>query len=237
MSDSTAPEATRSIFISYAHADADVARELRRELESRGLRASTADEVLVPGDRWAARLHDAVSSADFVVILVSEEGLNSPYVQLESAAAIAEAERHPTKRVIPVVIDPSVDPSGLLGSYQWLLASRADTASMAGSVAETVQRTQPVDKASDREEARVELERLERELQRERHVALEDQAKRLRRLARVLLLLMFASFAIVLALLFGLGNEDVLAAVLSLAASLVGVGVGYFVGQRGQDDG
>ena len=66
------PAAVPSVFISYAHADEPLARDLADALRGHGLRVWIDQSELRIGDSLIERLAEAIAEGDFVVALVSD---------------------------------------------------------------------------------------------------------------------------------------------------------------------
>lgn len=66
------PAAVPSVFISYAHADEPLARDLADALSGHGLRVWIDQSELRIGDSLIERLAEAIAEGDFVVALVSD---------------------------------------------------------------------------------------------------------------------------------------------------------------------
>lgn len=96
--------ANRSAFISYAREDAAVAERLGAELERRGINVFRADEVIAPGESWAARLQEEIARSSLVFTIVSRASGKSEFVASETALALAESQKGRTV-VIPVIAE------------------------------------------------------------------------------------------------------------------------------------
>lgn len=91
------------IFLSYVEADRTYARKLSNLLSQRpNLRIFTT-ETLSAGEDWKSKLKDELSQTDILMVLLSSNSVNSPWVLQELGAAWAL-----DKPIIPVVIHPEV---------------------------------------------------------------------------------------------------------------------------------
>ncbi|NYV74119.1 toll/interleukin-1 receptor domain-containing protein [Streptomyces sp. UH6] len=109
-------ETSGKVFVSYSRRDAEFAQRLRTGL-SAFLREVWVDWLHIdPSTRWRESIDEAIRSSDALIVLVSRDSLNSKYCWLECERALALG-----KRVLPVVIDPSLEQgvSGALRDNGW----------------------------------------------------------------------------------------------------------------------
>lgn len=111
----------RSVFISYASADVDVAEAVCAALEQDGIRCWIAPRDVAPGEFYADAIVHGIDSAQVLVLVLSENAGTSPHV-------LREVERASSKRlhVISLRIDTAPLPAALeyfLNTSQWLDAS------------------------------------------------------------------------------------------------------------------
>lgn len=156
-SSNPAGPSAKSVFLSSAHADKQRAREIASALRYSGIRVLNGLDTISAGERWVASLHRLIREVDVVVLLLSETAQSSQRVQLEVAAAIADAEAKPNKWIITVLIDPDVQPTGLLAAYQWLDAVGRSPEQIASMLLEAINELRPISKDAERREAREEL--------------------------------------------------------------------------------
>lgn len=107
------PPVTPSIFVSYAHADAPVAREIAGALRAYGARVWVDEGELRAGDSIIQRIAEAVSEVDFVVALVSEHSVNSNWCRKELALATSDAMSSGAVKVLPVRLGDTTMPDAL----------------------------------------------------------------------------------------------------------------------------
>jgi TIR domain len=115
------------VFISHASADRQFAEFLHRHLTSEGLSVFLAPISVVPGQRWAQEILNALGSSTWVLFLASCAACTSPWVQQELGAAIAKQ-----KKLVPIVWD--MPPSALPG---W--TGQIQAVNLAGASADQVQ--------------------------------------------------------------------------------------------------
>ena len=109
----TVAKPVKQIFMSYAHADKDVARKLSSLLQKAGYNVWTDEEVL-PGSDWLSDIKRALDTSDAMVVLLSPETPQSRYVQHEIEYALTN-ERF-NGRLIPVMLAATK-------KFPWILES------------------------------------------------------------------------------------------------------------------
>lgn len=85
------------IFLSYAAIDRTFAQGVSRELERHGFSATLNDELFAPGERSDRTFERALRDADFFLVVLSDKSLDSPALNFELGAAVAQK-----KAVIPL---------------------------------------------------------------------------------------------------------------------------------------
>jgi formylglycine-generating enzyme required for sulfatase activity len=103
------------VFLSYSHADLDVATNLRGQLDRCGLTVFRDQERLREGDLWLEALQEAVDACGSFVVLVGRDGVRR-WVGAETQVALNryfgpqdDAERLP---IFPILLGET-DPAGL----------------------------------------------------------------------------------------------------------------------------
>ena len=97
-----------SAFISYSSKDHDFAERLYADLQSKGVRCWFAPEDIKIGDKFRQRIDEAIRIHDKLLVVLSEESINSAWVEEEVEAAL-ERERKENRLVLfPVRIDDAV---------------------------------------------------------------------------------------------------------------------------------
>lgn len=97
-----------SCFISYSSKDEEFAELLHRDLQAKFVRCWFAPEDLKIGDKFRVKIDEAVRIYDKLLLVLSENSIESPWVEEEVEAAL-EKERHHQKRVLfPVRLDDAV---------------------------------------------------------------------------------------------------------------------------------
>ncbi len=90
------------VFISHSHVDSALAGWVSRALRSDGLEVFDPGADLLPGDNWAARVAKALEESEAMVVLLTPDAVNSPYVRREMEYALG-VKRY-SNRLIPVTV-------------------------------------------------------------------------------------------------------------------------------------
>ncbi len=108
--------ASAPIIISHASADDAFVAELRTKLESYRLPVWADSRDLSGGDKLAPKIEQAIESARSVIVVLSPQTVNSPWVRREIKLALeVEKRRAGGYRVIPLLL-PGLTP-GALGNW------------------------------------------------------------------------------------------------------------------------
>ena len=97
-----------SCFISYSSEDQQVADRLHSDLQRAKVRCWLATEDLKIGDKFRARIDEAVRLHDKVVIVLSENSISSGWVEDEVEAALEREKREKKTILFPVRLDDAV---------------------------------------------------------------------------------------------------------------------------------
>lgn len=102
------------IFISHATKDDPFVKELRVALESLNLPVWVDSRNLRGGDKLAVEINSAIENARHVIVVLSPNTVNSPWVRKEisKALAIEKARQAQGFRVIPLML-PGIEPAAL----------------------------------------------------------------------------------------------------------------------------
>jgi hypothetical protein len=107
------------VFVSYAQADKNVARQVAEALQDAGLLVWIDAWELAPGDSIAQRIEEAIASSDILLVLLSQNSVASQWVQKELSAALSRELRDRAITVIPALLEDCEIP-GLLADRQYL---------------------------------------------------------------------------------------------------------------------
>ena len=92
------------IFISYARPDKEWKDKLAAGLENAGL-SFWVDHTIDAGDRWLARIREALADCEAAICLVSRSYLESEFCQNEELPAILEKRATGHMLVIPILVE------------------------------------------------------------------------------------------------------------------------------------
>lgn len=107
------------MFVSYAQADKEVARQVAEALRDAGLLVWIDAWELAPGDSIAERIDRGIASSDILLVLLSQSSVSSLWVQKELSAALSGELRDRAITVIPALIE-DCDIPPLLADRQYL---------------------------------------------------------------------------------------------------------------------
>jgi uncharacterized protein YjbI with pentapeptide repeats len=97
-----------SCFVSYSSRDEALARRLRDDLRTQGVRCWFAPEDMKIGDKIRARIDEAISLQDKLLLLLSKHSIASTWVESEVEAALEKEDRQQREMLFPVRIDDAV---------------------------------------------------------------------------------------------------------------------------------
>jgi tetratricopeptide (TPR) repeat protein len=102
------------IFISHASSDDAFVKELRLALEAHQLPVWVDSRALVGGNELAPEIDTAIEQARQVIVVLSPNTINSPWVRKEigKALAVKREKQDPSYRVIPLLL-PGIEPAAL----------------------------------------------------------------------------------------------------------------------------
>jgi hypothetical protein len=107
------------VFLSYASADKQVARNIVDKLRQEGIRVWFDTYELQPADSIAEVMEKVLSASDYLVVLLSPHSVNSVWVQQELGAALSSDLTARDITLLPVLIaDCEIPPP--LAYYQYL---------------------------------------------------------------------------------------------------------------------
>ena len=103
---STKPEKSRpqQVFLSYAQADQDIARQIADSLRGAGLNVWFDEWALMPGDSILKRIEDVLRATDLLLVLLSPNSVASQWVTHEWNAALSRDLKARAVTVIPAII-------------------------------------------------------------------------------------------------------------------------------------
>jgi hypothetical protein len=92
-------------FISYAHEDQVLARDIAYGLQAADLGVEIDEEMLAGGDSIINRVAEGTKQVEFVIALVSRHSVGSNWCKYELALAMTDEVTLPGTKVIPVKVD------------------------------------------------------------------------------------------------------------------------------------
>lgn len=104
---------TPRVFLSYAHKDFEVARNIAEQLKAYGVSLWYDEWELKPGDSIVKSIETTITSSDYIVILLSPNSVKSKWVQQEISMALTHELTKRDVVIIPVVIADCEIPSSL----------------------------------------------------------------------------------------------------------------------------
>lgn len=69
------PHAEHRIFISYAHTDADFAKDLVAELRTRGYECWIDEQAIEGGTRWTRAIAEGIANCAALIVIVTRKAL------------------------------------------------------------------------------------------------------------------------------------------------------------------
>lgn len=98
------PRDKRQVFLSYAFADREVARTMAEKLRQHGLKVWFDEYELKVADSLAEKIRDAISSSDYLIVLLSPNSVKSRWVRKELDSAFARELASRDITLLPVMI-------------------------------------------------------------------------------------------------------------------------------------
>jgi uncharacterized protein YjbI with pentapeptide repeats len=98
-----------SCFISYSSKDHEFAERLHADLQSKGVRCWFAPEDLKIGDKFRTRIEESIRLYDKLMVVLSENSIQSSWVEEEVEAALEKERQHSGTTVLfPIRLDDAV---------------------------------------------------------------------------------------------------------------------------------
>jgi hypothetical protein len=106
-------EAPHRIFISYSRHDSRVAQSLKHRLSNAGIAVWIDNQEIRIGDSLIKKIQGAIDGVEYVFALLSNNSINSSWVQKELEVAITQEINGRTTKVVPILLDDCIIPSFL----------------------------------------------------------------------------------------------------------------------------
>ncbi len=97
-----------SCFISYSHKDEEFAKRLHADLQRNGVRCWFAPEDFKIGDEMRSTIYTQIRKRDKLLLVLSEESINSAWVQNEVEKGFEEEIQRDTTMLFPIRLDSTV---------------------------------------------------------------------------------------------------------------------------------
>ena len=97
-----------SCFISYSSKDQEFAEKLHADLQDKGVRCWYAPEDMKIGDRFRERIDESIRVHDKLLLILSENSIQSRWVETEVEAAFEREHRQGDTVLFPVRLDASI---------------------------------------------------------------------------------------------------------------------------------
>jgi uncharacterized protein YjbI with pentapeptide repeats len=97
-----------SCFISYSSKDQTFANRLHTTLRRKRMRVWLATEDLKIGDKFRPKIDEAISLYDKLLLVLSKDSVDSPWVEAEVEAAFEKERRQKRPVLFPIRLDDSV---------------------------------------------------------------------------------------------------------------------------------
>jgi hypothetical protein len=98
-----------SVFISYSSRDSEFAERLHEALRAKGVRCWFAPHDLPIGAKIRSAIDESIRTYDKLLLVLSENSVNSQWVEQEVETALEQEREHPDKTVLfPVRLDDAV---------------------------------------------------------------------------------------------------------------------------------
>jgi hypothetical protein len=96
-----------TVFISYHSSDRNSARRIAGDLQQRGIEVWLDEERILVGDSIHSKVGCALNSSRFVVMLMSNNSFQSPWVEAEINSALAREKHSGLTILLPLLIGPT----------------------------------------------------------------------------------------------------------------------------------
>jgi hypothetical protein len=107
------PERSRQVFISYAHADKQIAHEIALALQRTDVRVWLDDWETAAGDSIVRRIRDGVESSDILLMLLSPSSVNSHWIHNELSWGLTRELKDRAITLIPAMVEECDIPAPL----------------------------------------------------------------------------------------------------------------------------
>lgn len=113
-----------NIFLSYSHEDSEVVDKVRNFLASHEITVFNDRTDIGAGESLTASINQAISNSDAVLFFVSKNSEKSQWIQQEMSLAVSDKLKGRNVKLIPVLLDRSVEVPFFLKDYLYLDMSK-----------------------------------------------------------------------------------------------------------------
>jgi hypothetical protein len=102
-------ESTKTVFVSYSHADIDYLNRLKvhlRPFEKNGLIDLWEDTKIKAGERWKEKIERALEKSAIAILLISADFLASDFIIDNELPPLLKAAEEQGKVILPVILKP-----------------------------------------------------------------------------------------------------------------------------------
>jgi TolB-like protein len=137
---------SRTVFLSYASHDTEIANTVCRELESRGIRCWIAPRDVAPGALYADAIVRAINEAKVLLIVLSQSAVASSHVGKEVERASSKHKQIIALRIDAAPLTPALE--YFLSESQWVDIPALGMQAALGKIADVI-RAGPASGTSD----------------------------------------------------------------------------------------
>lgn len=130
-------------FISYSHADKELALALHQHLVAQEVDAFIDEVDIEIGESLIRKISEAIVEGDFVIALITEHSVDSEWCRKELSIAVTDGINNKRVKVLPIVVG-AVEPPPELSDVKQLRVDRdPDAAEVATRVIQAMSRLRP----------------------------------------------------------------------------------------------
>ena len=108
-------------WITYAYKDRVLADNITSVLTSAGIEVLDNIHEIIPGDNIIESIHNTISSADVIFIILSRNSNESDFLNTEIGMIVSEIRNKPFKRIVPIITDMQTNIPPFINQYQYLI--------------------------------------------------------------------------------------------------------------------
>lgn len=120
------------VFISYSTSDLNLVTEITNQLKQFGANCYVADNIIEAGELLSDKIENAINRADCVLVILTEEGFRSQWVNQEIGLAKAKG-----KTIIPI-IESGVTVAGVLQGIEYIPLDKSNPQNFLNKLTERI---------------------------------------------------------------------------------------------------